>query len=106
MPLSELQSAAEEATASLSRSSLASVAGVSCTVVCGQVTHSKNIADAGFWQNSQTVFHVLKTAMAGFTLESLHGKTVIFEGKTLRINSVSDNGLRFALTCEALDKGR
>jgi len=106
MPLEELQSAAIEATGFLSRSSLGSVAGVQCTVICSSVTHSKDTADAGFWANAQTVFHVLKTDLAGFTREFLHGKVIIFEGTSLRINSVGDNGLRFSLTCDAQHKGR
>ena len=106
MPLEELQSAAEEATGFLSRSSHGYVAGVKCTVICPAVTHSKDTADAGFWANAQTVFHVLKSELAGFTRESLHGKPIIFEGTTLRINSIAENGLRFALTCDALHKGR
>ncbi len=106
MPLEELQSAAIEATEFLSRSSLANVAGLNCTVICTAANFSKDTADAGFWANAQTVFHVLKTDLAGFTRESLHGKVIIFEGTSLRINSVGDNGLRFALNCEAQHKGR
>lgn len=106
MPLEELQSAAEEATGILSRSSPGNIAGVKCNVICPSIVYSKDTADAGFWANSQTVFHVLKTELAGFTRESLHGKPITFEGSTLRIASVSDNGLRFALTLEALHKGR
>lgn len=106
MPLAELQSAAIEATGSLSRSSFATIAGVQCRVVCGTVTHAKNIADAGFWANAQTVFHVLKTDLTGHTLASLQGRTITFEGASLRINLVGDNGLRYALTCESTDKGR
>ena len=106
MPLEELQSAAIEATGILSRSSFATIAGVKCTVIAGNVTYSKDVADAGFWAQAQTVFHVLKTELAGFTRESLHGQPITFEGGTLRINSVGDNGLRYALTCDALHKGR
>lgn len=106
MPLEELTSAAKEATGYLSRSSPAVVAGVKCTVICSSANYSKDVADAGFFSNTATVFHVLKAELAGFTRESLHGKTIIFEGLTLRISSIADNGLRFAMTCESEHKGR
>lgn len=106
MPLAELQSAAREANGILSRYGFASIDGKQFPVVCGSVARQRTTADAAFWANTQTAFHVLKTDLAGFSVATLPGKVVLFEGNSYRVNSVGDNGLRYSLTCEAEFKGR
>ncbi len=83
----------------------ASVAGVFVTVITQGVTTQTNIADAGQWLNANSVFHVLKTDLAGFTADTLENKELIFKGKKYRILPVNDNGVHFVLTCEAFNKG-
>ena len=102
----QLAGAAKESHAILARDEKATVCGRQVTLISTGVSSLKTVADAAFFGNAATTFHVLKTELTGFTVDTLQGQLVSFGQKTLRIAAVSDNGLHFALTLEAENKGR
>jgi hypothetical protein len=102
----QLAGAVSEIHGVLARNEKASVCGREVTLISTGVSSLKTVADAAFFGNSATTFHVLKSELTGFTVDTLQGQPVYFNQKTLRIVAVSDNGIHFALTLEAENKGR